>query len=142
MAEARDTFHYLLENHDKIVRSVELIDGGVLTVTTSEDPLVTEKIRLHVAQMKERVESGQGMRHWDPMFVELFRHADKIEMQIEEVPGGVKVREVSDDPQVALLIRQHAERGVSEFVERGFDRAHEPTPLPEGYGEVPDPASD
>jgi hypothetical protein len=34
---------------------------------------------------------------------------------------------------VAPLIRQHARRAVSEFVARGMERMHEPTPLPDGY---------
>ena len=66
---------------------------------------------------------------------------NKIEMQIEEIPGGVRVRETSDDPEVAKLIRQHAIRGVSEFVAGGRARAHQPTPLPDEYqasGEKPD----
>jgi len=130
----RENIHSLLDRHDAIERQVEEIPGGVETVTTSEDPEVVEILREHVGQMKERVENGQGMRWWDPTFAELFKFTDKIEMQIEEIPGGVRVREWSEDPQVAMLIRQHAIRGVSEFVEDGYDRAHQPTPLPEGYG--------
>jgi hypothetical protein len=131
-----ESIHGLLDHHDAIKREVKEIDGGVETVTTSEDPEVTRMIREHVRQMEQRMESGHGLRWWDPTFAELFRHHEKVAMQIEDVPGGVKVRETSDDPDVALLIRQHATRGVSEFVARGRDRAHEPTPLPEGYGEA------
>lgn len=125
--------HGLLDQHEAIQREVKEIEGGVETVTTSEDPEVTRMIREHVRQMEQRVESGHGLRWWDPTFAELFSHHEKIVMEIEDVPGGVKVRETSEDPDVALLIRQHAIRGVSEFVARGFDRAQEPTPLPEGY---------
>jgi hypothetical protein len=84
--------------------------------------------------MKKRVESGQGMRYWDPTYAELFKHYDKIEMSIEDIKGGVRVRETSDDHDVTLLIRQHAIRVVSEFVEDGHARARQETPLPEGYG--------
>ena len=124
----------LLAEHGKIRRQVELIEGGVQTVTTSEDPDVAATLREHVGQMQARMEAGNGVRHWDPLFVEIFARHDQIRMVVEEVPGGVRVRETSDAPEVASLIRQHAIRGVSEFVERGFDRAHETTPLPEGYG--------
>jgi len=133
IAEARDVFHELLAKHDKIKRTVEDIPGGVRTVTTSDDPEIAGLIRLHVRQMAARYEAGMPVRKWDPLFVELLKHFDKITMTMEDVPGGLRVIETSDDPQVALLIRQHAHRGVSEFVERGFDRAHEASPLPEGY---------
>ncbi len=135
MQEARDSIHYLLEHHQQIERKVEMLKMGVVTVTTSENPEIAEMIRHHVRQMEQRLESGHGMRHWDPLFVEIFKHADKIEMKIVDVPGGVRVRETSDDPKVADLIRAHAAQGVSEFVERGFDRAHEASPLPAGYHE-------
>jgi hypothetical protein len=134
IGDARDVFHELLAQHDKIKRTVEDIPGGVRTVTTSDDPEIAGLIRLHVRQMAARYEAGMPVRKWDPLFVELLKHFDKITMTMEDVPGGLRVIETSDDPQVALLIRQHAHRGVSEFVERGFDRAHEASPLPEGYG--------
>ena len=135
MAQVMQAFQQLLTDHAKIKRTVEDVPGGVVTVTTSEDPVVAATIRAHVRQMKKRLETGQPLRMWDPLFVELFRHHDQIEMEIEDIPGGVKVTETSQDTHVALLVRQHARRGVSEFVARGWDRAHEPTPLPDGYGD-------
>lgn len=123
----------LLADHDRITRTVEHIDDGVITVTTSDDPEVAHAIRRHVRQMAARMESGQGVRHWDPLFVELFRHHEAVSMELEDVPGGIRVHERSDDPEVRKLIRQHADRGVSEFVARGHERAPHPTPLPEDY---------
>lgn len=123
--------HGLLDRHEAIDRSVQEIAGGVETVTTSDDPEVTGMIREHVRQMQQRMESGFGVRHWDPLFVELFRHHAEIEMVIEDVPGGVRVRETSESADVTELIRQHAVRGVSEFVAGGHERARQPTPLPE-----------
>jgi hypothetical protein len=128
-----DNIHALLDQHEAIERWVEEIDGGVETVTTSDDHEVTERIREHVRQMRQRMEAGHGMRYWDPLFLELFRNHDKIRMEIEDVRGGVRVREISDDPQVVLLIRQHAIRGIDEFVAEGHARARRETPLPEGY---------
>lgn len=128
-----ENIHFLLDRHAEIVRHVEEIDNGVETVTTSENPEVTKVIRQHVREMQQRVESGQGMRWWDPVYAELFRHYDKIAMEVDEIPGGMLVRETSEDDDVVLLIRQHAIRGVSEFVKDGRARAPHPTPLPEGY---------
>ncbi|MFN3167712.1 MAG: thiol peroxidase [Phycisphaeraceae bacterium] len=133
IGEARDVFHELLANHGKIHRVVQDIPGGVRTVTTSDDPEIAGLIRLHVRQMAARYEAGMPVRRWDPLFAELLKHFDKITMTIDDIPAGLRVTQTSDDPQVALLIRQHAHRGVSEFVERGFDRAHEASPMPEGY---------
>lgn len=142
-AAHHDNIHALLDSHEAIQREVKEIDRGVETVTTSDDPAVTRTIRQHVRQMQQRMESGQGLRWWDPLFAELFRRHDEVRMEIEEVPGGVLVRETSDDAAVVALIRQHALRGVSEFVESGYARAHQPTPLPEGYaGADPDSAGE
>ena len=127
--------HGLLTQHEKIHRTVEEIPGGVRTVTTSEEPQVIDLIRTHVREMKERIEKGQPIRQMDPLFREIFRHHEKIRLEIEDVPGGVRATETSDDPQVTLLIRQHAKRAVSEFVQGGMNRAMQGTPLPEGYKE-------
>ena len=133
MPEPMAPIHSLLDQHKLVARDVKEISGGVETATTSSTVAVTDLIRSHTRQMKERLEAGQPIRMWDPLFVELFKHHDKIKMTITDIPGGVRVIETSDDPQVTLLIRQHAQRGVSEFVARGFDRAHQASPLPAGY---------
>jgi hypothetical protein len=69
----------------------------------------------------------------DPVFREIFKHHAEVEMDVEQIPGGVVVVETSTDAQVELLIRQHARRAVSEFVAYGMARAMRPTPLPRGY---------
>ena len=125
--------HTLLSNHQKIRRDVQDIPGGVLATTTSEDATVAELLRTHVKAMKARLESGMPIRLWDPTYAELYQQREKIRLSIEEVPGGVKVTHTSDDPQVMLLIRQHARKGVSEFVADGWNRVHQPTPLPAEY---------
>ncbi len=127
------TVHSLLADHAAIERRVEDLPNGVETWTESDDPEVAARIRQHVRQMNDRLESGHPMRPWDALFAEIFAHADAVDMEIEDTERGVRVVETSDDPRVVLLIRQHARRAISEFVERGMDRAHEPTPLPEGY---------
>jgi len=125
--------HGLLASHARIERTVEDIPGGIRATTTSADPAVAAQIRMHVRQMQARLEEGRPIRHMDPLFREIFRHHDEVRLLIEDVPGGVQVTETSDDPQVTLLIRQHARRAVSEFVEGGMRRAMQPTPLPPGY---------
>ena len=58
-------------------------------------------------------------------------------MRIEDIEGGVRVRETSDDPSLTQLIRQHAIRGVGECVAEGHARARTATPLPAKYDEKP-----
>ena len=128
--DPHDTIHTLLANHEAIERRVLDRPDGVETWTESDDPEVAVRIRVHVRQMKDRLQSGQPMRRWDPLFAAIFEHSGAIEMEIEDTPRGVRVVETSDDPEVVALIQQHAHRAVSEFVERGMDRAHESTPLP------------
>lgn len=133
MMQDMRTIRLLLEHHEQIAREVEDIPGGIRATTTSDDPEVVEAIRTHVRQMEERIERGAPIRMMDPLFREIFQHHDQITMVVEEVPGGVRVTETSEDPQVQRLIRQHAHRAVSEFVESGMRRAMRPTPLPEDY---------
>lgn len=125
--------HDLLIQHQQIRRSVEDFPSGIRAETTSQDPRLAGLIRAHVRQMQERLEQGKPIRQMDPLFREIFEHHTQIHMQVEEIPGGVRVTESSKDPQVVLLVRQHAHRAVSEFVARGMSRAMQPTPLPDGY---------
>lgn len=133
MMEDMRVIRELLRSHDRISRDVEDISDGIRSRTTSRDREVAELIRTHVGQMKTRVEEGDPIRQMDPLFREIFEHHAKIEMDVKPIKGGLVVVETSSDPQVELLIRQHAHRAVSEFVAEGMARAMRPTPLPRGY---------
>jgi hypothetical protein len=123
----------LLMNHHAIERQVEDIPNGVRTVTTSEDPKIAALIRTHVRQMEARYDRDQPIRMMDPVFRELFRNRDRASLEYRNVPGGVRVTHTSDDPNVVLLIRQHAHRFVSEAAAEGMSRAMRLTALPDGY---------
>ena len=125
----REVFHFLLENHRVIQRTITTLPDGVETLTESDEPSVAEKIKEHVTWMKVRIDDEIPIRMRDPLFAELFRRADKIKMETVETEKGVKVRETSDDPYVVKLIQAHAEV-VSQFVERGFDEAHQRHAIP------------
>ncbi len=127
--------HFLIDNHDRVEREVEMIPAGVRTRTTTEDPELTESLRQHVREMANLIQEGGRIRNWDPLFQEIFDHRDAIHMEINDVEGGVEVIETSDDSQVTLLIQAHA-RKVDEFVARGRAAYREATPLPEGYSET------
>ena len=121
---------------DEIERTVEMVENGVVTVTRAPaSDAAAAAIRRHVREMKQMLESGGGVRLWDPLFRELFERADEITMEVEELDDGMRVTETSEDPEVASLIQAHA-RKVTQFIERGPAAVHEETPLPEGYGAV------
>ncbi len=136
MVQDMGTIHGLLASHQSIDRRVEDLRNGVRTVTTSDDPRIAELIRTHVRQMTARYERDQPIRMMDPVFRELFENRDKATLRYEDIPGGIRVTHTSDDPQVVLLIRQHARRFVSEAAKQGMSRAMRPTPLPEGYADT------
>ena len=133
MAHDRDVFHFLLEHHKDIKRTVKKLDNGVETLTESDRPEVAAKIQEHVPAMEKQMKEGHAVRHWDPLFVEIARHARKITMKIEKTKKGVKVNSTSDDPRAVKLIQAHAEV-VSKFVEKGFAEAHKEHRVPTESG--------
>jgi hypothetical protein len=113
-----ELFHFLLDNRAKITRKVTNLANGVETVTESDDPKIVEKLQAHVESMYKRVEQGRPIHARDPLFAEIFRNADRIEMKLDKTQNGVKVVETSKDAYVAKLIRRHAEV-VDLFVKNG-----------------------
>jgi hypothetical protein len=56
------TIHALLASHDKIRRSVDDIDGGIRSTTTSDDPSIASQIAEHVAAMRIRLADNRPIR--------------------------------------------------------------------------------
>jgi ubiquinone/menaquinone biosynthesis C-methylase UbiE/intracellular sulfur oxidation DsrE/DsrF family protein len=129
MRSDQDVFHFLLDHHAEIRRSVKRLDNGVETLTESDNKDVAAKIQEHVASMHGRIKEGRGLRFWDELFVAIFKKHDQIRMKVEKTEKGVKVVETSDDKAVVLLIQAHADV-VSQFVAQGFDEAHKNHPVP------------
>jgi hypothetical protein len=119
----REVFHFLLSNHEKITRKVTELENGVETLTESTDAAIAEKIQEHVAAMYKRVENHQPIRMRDPLFREVFKHADQIEMKLENTEHGIRITETSEDEYVVKVIQAHA-KVLSKFVEHGFEEAH------------------
>ncbi len=136
MQTARALVH---DHRQEIERRVEEVENGVVTVTRAPaSAAAAQAIARHVSEMKQLLENGGRVRMWDPLFRELFGHADEIALEIEELEDGLRVTETSDDPEVVKLIQAHA-RKVTEFIERGPAAVHEETPLPKGYGQRAEP---
>lgn len=128
--EDRKWFHFLLDNRAKIRRTTTRTAEGVETVTESDHPEVAAGIQTHVAAMHARLKEGRGIHLRDPLFREVFRHADKISMKITDTDKGVRVVEISDDPYVASLIQAHADV-VSQFIKNGHDEVRKNHAVPQ-----------
>jgi hypothetical protein len=122
-------FHFLVNHRAKIERTIERLPNGVETMTKSDDPEVAAGIRTHVAAMHSRVKEGRGIHLRDPLFREVFRHADRIRMEIADIEKGVRVTETSDDPYVVSLIQAHADV-VGKFIENGHDEMRKDHAVP------------
>lgn len=131
-AADRDLFHELLQHRADIRREVKKTDHGVETLTESDKPEVAAAIQRHVASMEKRVKDKQPIHLRDPLFAEVFRHADQITFVYEKTDKGMRVTETSDDSYVVKLIQAHAEV-VSLFIKNGFEevqRNHDLPPKP------------
>lgn len=115
----------LLSGHDTIIRVVKEIPGGVRTTTTTKKPELVGTLRTHVRQMARRLESGRPVRIWDPVFRQIFAHADEIVLTFKEIDGGIEVTETSKNPAVVPIIRAHAAK-LNTFVAKGHEAARPP----------------
>ena len=122
-------FHQLFEHRTEITRQVVAREDGIETVTESTNPEVTRLLQTHVAAMLARVKEGRPIHQRDPLFVELFKNADRIEARYERTAGGVRVVETSKDAYVVKLLQAHAEV-VSAFLANGMSEMMKNHPLP------------
>ena len=122
-------FHQLFEHRAEITRQVIAREDGIETVTESTNPDVTRVLKAHVASMLARVKEGRPIHQRDPLFVELFKNADRIEARSEATAGGVRVIETSKDAYVVKLLHLHAEV-VSAFLANGMPEMMKEHPLP------------
>ena len=123
-------FHQLVDNRDKITRTVTPRSDGVESLTESDDAAIAKLIQTHVDAMAARVKEARPIHQRDPLFAEVFKHADKIAMQIEQTPKGVRVIERSADPYAVKLIQAHAEV-VSLFLKNGHEEMMKNHAVPE-----------
>ena len=79
--------------------------------------------------MLARLKEGRAIHRRHPLFAELFRHADGIEVSSQSTPGGVRAIETSKDPYVVKLLQAHAEV-VSAFIENGWSEMMKNHPVP------------
>ena len=124
-------FHQLFAYRSEITRNVVMRPDGIETVTESMNPDVTRLLQTHVTSMLARVKEGRPIHQRDPLFAELFRHADKITAEYAATARGVRVVETSNDAYVVKLLQAHAEV-VSAFIANGRSEMMKNHPLPSG----------
>jgi len=122
-------FHQLFEHRTEINRQVIARDDGIETVTESKNPEVARLLKAHVASMLARVKDGRPIHQRDPLFVELFKNADRIEATYQLTADGVRVIETSKDAYVVKLLHAHAEV-VSAFLANGMSEMMKNHPVP------------
>lgn len=122
-------FHQLFDHRAEITRKVVLRPDGIETVTESTNPEVTRLLKTHVAAMLARVKEARPIHQRDPLFVELFKHADKISASYEPTATGVKVIETSPDAYAVKLLQAHAEV-IGAFLSNGMSEMMKNHPVP------------
>ncbi|MCP5539958.1 MAG: hypothetical protein H7A53_03195 [Akkermansiaceae bacterium] len=135
-ADFRGAIHALFDAHAELDRSVTLTEDGYRAETTSENPEVAATIQRHVREMRDRLDDGFSVRHWDPAFVEFRQYYDQLETAIEEIPGGVRVVVKGKTPEAAKVAQNHA-KIISGFVAKGSEQMHQTHPVALSSTEVP-----
>ena len=122
-------FHQLFEHRAEIDRQVIKRADGIETVTESKNAEVTRLLPAHVASMLARVKEGRPIHQRDPLFVELFKHADQIAATYETTANGVRVIETSKDAYVVKLLQAHADV-IGAFLANGMSEMMKNHPVP------------
>ena len=111
--------HRMLQNNDKIRRTVTNLPDGIRTVTDSDDAEVAQSIQAHVASMEKRLGEGRVFNLFSPTLPLLFERKDRIKTLVETTEKGVVVTQTSTDAAVVAALQAHAIE-VSELARDGM----------------------
>jgi hypothetical protein len=122
-------YHELLKRHNELGRITQKLEDGIEAITrvTSKDAKLINILQGHALGMKKRFDGGRAVRSWDPLFIELFDHRDKIEMEWEMLDDGIKITLKSQDHDIQKLIELHDET-LHAFVDYGFKASRNESP--------------
>jgi len=109
----------LFDRHRELRRTVNVVPGGVRTLTESDAPELVAQLQAHVASMYDHLEHGLEVTCMSQSLPVLFRNASSYRRQFRFTRKGIAVTETSNDSQITRAIRQHA-REVSGFVREGM----------------------
>ncbi len=114
-----NTYMDLFSRHAELRRTVQLIPGGVRTVTEADDPDLAAQLQAHVASMYTHLNVGAEVSCMSSSLPTLFRNSRRYRRSLTNTAQGVAVEETSDDPRITAAIRSHATE-VTGFVEDGM----------------------
>src|SRR3990172_4376657 len=98
----------LIQNHDRIKRTVTNLPDGIKTVTESDDPQIAQTLKAHVASMEKRLNEGREFNLFSPTIPVLFQNKDKIKTVVETTDKGAIMTQTSSDPTVVAALQAHA----------------------------------
>jgi len=113
------TYMDLFSRHTELHRTVQLIPGGVRTLTEADDPGLTAQLQAHVASMYAHLDQGAEVSCMSSSLPVLFRSSRRYRRSLANTASGVAVTETSDDPRITAAIRSHAAE-VTGFVHDGM----------------------
>ena len=109
----------MFNRHTELMRTVELIPGGVRTTTESDSPDLVAQLQAHVSDMYSHLNQNSEVTCMSQSLPTLFRHTNDYQRTLTLTPKGVQVTETSSDPALTKAIREHAHE-VSGFVQDGM----------------------
>ncbi len=109
----------LFDRHREITRTVEWIEGGILTKTESDSADLVAELQAHVSSMYTHLNQQAEITCMSSSLPTLFRNSSGYRRELTLTAKGVVVTETSGDPRLTKAIRQHAEE-VSGFVRDGM----------------------
>ena len=116
----------IFNNHKDIIRTVENIENGIVTITETENESLRENIISHVSMMLTRLQENRNPQViiQTPTLNILFENYDKIETEVISTDKGVQVIQTSNDPAIVAALQQHASE-VNDMAARGMQAVHE-----------------
>jgi hypothetical protein len=109
----------LFSRHAQLHRAVQLIPGGVRTITEADDPDLAAELQAHVAGMYAHLDEGAEVSCMSGSLPVLFRNSRRYRRSLTNTARGVAVAETSGDPRITAAIRSHAAE-VTGFVDDGM----------------------
>ncbi len=113
------TYMDLFSRHAQLRRTVELIPGGVRTITEADAPDLVAQLQAHVASMYAHLNQGAEVNCMSSSLPTLFRNSRLYRRSHAFTAKGVAVTETSADPRIRAAIRSHAAE-VTGFVDDGM----------------------
>ena len=113
------TYLDLFDRHTELRRTVEVIPGGVRTITESDSPELVAQLQAHVASMYAHLERGAEVTCMSQSLPTLFRNASSYRRRLTLTAKGVAVTEISANAVLTRAVRAHA-REVTGFVRDGM----------------------